>query len=43
MEDGHLTIGRLARAHLVGPAEAPQAELMTRLIIPVPVSTACAR
>ncbi|WP_267465509.1 hypothetical protein [Nocardia abscessus] len=42
MEDGHLTIGRLARAHLAGPAEAPQ-ELMTRLIIPVPESTACVR
>ncbi|MGY2011400.1 hypothetical protein ACW9HC_30880 [Nocardia gipuzkoensis] len=34
MEYGLITIGRLARDHLVGPAEA-QGELMTRLIIPV--------
>ncbi|WP_269821978.1 hypothetical protein [Nocardia gipuzkoensis] len=43
MEYGLLTIGRHARAHLAGPAQAPQGELMTRLIIPVQEGTAWAR
>lgn len=38
VQDELLTIGRLARA--VGPTEAPQEALMTRLIIPVQESTA---